>query len=80
MQAADGAVVVISGTVTPWIQDELAAMRARAIPVLPVLIGSTAQIPKQLADVEGIRLKGGDEQELKYAVQAIGERVKKMIG
>jgi len=80
LQTADGAIVLVSGMVTPWMEEELAALRGRATPVLPVFIGPSARASQQLSDFKGIRLKGVSGEALGNAVKAISQRVKKMIG
>jgi len=79
MRDAAGTVVILSGAPSPYIQREVAALRAASIPIVPVLIGEKATIPSDWSDIQAIRIKGGSDEEIKFAAQAIGETITKRL-
>jgi hypothetical protein len=75
---ADLMVMLISGGLTSWGMREIAAARDHKLPILPVVVGSSSQLPHELQGFQAIPLKDASDptaiaphlaQQIKQAIK-----------
>ena len=59
----DGAIFLITDFWSPYLPQEAQAMRDNGIPILPILVGPEAKLPREFADLVPIHVKDRGESE-----------------
>ena len=59
----DGAIFLITDFWSPYLPQEAQAMRDNSIPILPILVGPEAKLPREFADLLPIHVKDRGESE-----------------
>ncbi len=59
----DGAIFLITDFWSPYLPQEAQTMRDNGIPILPILVGPEAKLPRELADLVPIHVKDRGESE-----------------
>ena len=78
IKQADLMVMLISKGVTSWGMREIDAAIKHSLPILPIVIGSSNQLPEQLRDVETIPLKGVSDPQAVAA--SVAQQIRQSIG
>jgi hypothetical protein len=75
-----GAVVLVSGHMSPWETEEILALRKSDVTIFPVVIGEKAELPKALEDLQQVKLEVRSKEAIEDATRSILSSLKMKKG
>ena len=73
---ADALVAVLGSKGSKWVERDVGVARSHSVPVLPVLVGESSELPSSIRDLQVLRLKRGAWDEVD--ARDVATSVKKM--